>query len=53
MLNPENALVWHQTVLNWINKYVGLPPVPGSPEDMFGSNKGAPLEKRVAEMSLS
>ena len=53
MLNPENALVWHQTVLNWINKYVGLPPIPGSPENMFEPNKGAPLEKRVAEMSLS
>ena len=53
MLNPENALVWHKTVLNWINKYVRLPPVPGSPEDMFESNKGTPLEKPVAGMSLS
>jgi dipeptidyl aminopeptidase/acylaminoacyl peptidase len=25
ILNPENSLVWHKTVLNWINKYVGLP----------------------------
>jgi dipeptidyl aminopeptidase/acylaminoacyl peptidase len=26
VLNPENSLVWHKTVLDWINKYVGLPP---------------------------
>ncbi|QIW95886.1 hypothetical protein AMS68_001404 [Peltaster fructicola] len=26
VLKPENSLVWHKTVLNWINKYVGLPP---------------------------
>ncbi|CAG8027630.1 unnamed protein product [Penicillium salamii] len=25
VLNPENSLLWHRTVLNWINKYVGLP----------------------------
>jgi dipeptidyl aminopeptidase/acylaminoacyl peptidase len=27
VLKPENGLVWHETVLDWINKYVGLPPV--------------------------
>ena len=27
VLNPENSLVWHQTVFNWINKHVGLPPI--------------------------
>lgn len=26
VLKPENSLVWHKVVLNWINKYVGLPP---------------------------
>lgn len=26
VLKPENSLVWHKTVLNWINKYAGLPP---------------------------
>ena len=26
VLKPENSLVWHHTVLNWINKFVGLPP---------------------------
>ena len=25
VLAPENSLVWHKVVLNWINKYVGLP----------------------------
>ncbi|KAI9373192.1 Alpha/Beta hydrolase protein [Aspergillus egyptiacus] len=25
VLNPENALMWHYTVFNWINKHVGLP----------------------------
>lgn len=27
VLKPENSLVWHKVVLNWINKHVGLPPV--------------------------
>ena len=26
ILKPENGLVWYETVLNWMNKYVGLPP---------------------------
>ncbi len=26
VLKPENSLVWHKVVLNWINKHVGLPP---------------------------
>jgi len=25
VLKPENSLVWHKVVLNWINKFVGLP----------------------------
>ncbi|KLJ11319.1 hypothetical protein EMPG_13414 [Blastomyces silverae] len=25
VLKPENSLVWYRTVLNWINKHVGLP----------------------------
>ncbi|GAM90964.1 hypothetical protein ANO11243_090110 [Dothideomycetidae sp. 11243] len=25
VLKPENSLVWHKTVLNWINKFTGLP----------------------------
>ncbi|PGH07760.1 hypothetical protein AJ80_07965 [Polytolypa hystricis UAMH7299] len=27
VLKPENSLVWHRTVLNWVNKFVGLEPV--------------------------
>lgn len=27
VLNPENSLVWHQAVFNWINTHVGLPPI--------------------------
>ena len=26
VLKEENSLVWHTVVLNWINKFVGLPP---------------------------
>jgi len=26
VLKHENSLVWHTVVLNWINKFVGLPP---------------------------
>ena len=26
VLKPENSLVWHKVVLNWINHYAGLPP---------------------------
>ncbi|KAH7123767.1 dipeptidyl-peptidase-like protein V precursor [Dendryphion nanum] len=25
VLNPENSLLWHETVLDWINEHVGLP----------------------------
>jgi dipeptidyl aminopeptidase/acylaminoacyl peptidase len=25
VLKPENSLVWHKVVLNWINRFVGLP----------------------------
>jgi dipeptidyl aminopeptidase/acylaminoacyl peptidase len=25
VLKPENSLVWHKTVLDWLNNYVGLP----------------------------
>lgn len=32
VLNPENSLMWHRTVLNWINKYVGLPAVSEEPD---------------------
>ncbi|KAJ5664720.1 hypothetical protein N7462_011533 [Penicillium macrosclerotiorum] len=32
VLNPENSLMWHRTVINWINKYVGLSPISEEPD---------------------
>lgn len=46
VLNPENSLLWHRTVINWINKYVGLPAL----DD--GQAK-APLVRQIAKASLS
>lgn len=34
VLNPENSLVWHQTVFNFINKYSGI-----TEESATSSNK--------------
>ncbi|KAI5308653.1 hypothetical protein KEM55_005196, partial [Ascosphaera atra] len=28
VLKPENSLVWHNTVLTWINRFVDLPSLP-------------------------
>ncbi|CAD0085932.1 unnamed protein product [Aureobasidium mustum] len=42
VLKPENSLVWHKVVLNWINKYAGLPPYCNDDEeseDFFGGFK--------------
>ncbi|KAK4984386.1 hypothetical protein LTR50_006641 [Elasticomyces elasticus] len=33
VLKPENSLLWHKVVLNWINKHVGLPPFSQEDED--------------------
>ncbi|KAJ5097615.1 hypothetical protein N7456_008336 [Penicillium angulare] len=38
VINPENSLLWHKTVLNWINKYVGLPPAADEPDLSSGMN---------------
>ena len=27
VLKPENSLVWHLVVINWVNKFVGLPKI--------------------------
>ncbi|KAJ5899859.1 Helicase C-terminal [Penicillium taxi] len=32
VLSPENSLLWHRTVFNWINKYVGISPVADQPD---------------------
>ena len=51
VLKPENSLAWHKVVLNWINKYVGLPPFtrqdPGDKE-FWGGEKEE--KKGLAEM---
>lgn len=51
VLRPENSLVWHKVVLNWINKHVGLP-VPYEDDesiDFFGGQRGA--NEDVIEMA--
>jgi dipeptidyl aminopeptidase/acylaminoacyl peptidase len=35
ILKPENSLVWHKTVLDWIDRDVGLPPFAG--QDLDGA----------------
>ena len=35
VLKEENSLVWHTVVLNWINRFVGLPPYKGEGEEGF------------------
>jgi len=35
VLKEENSLVWHTVVLNWINKFVGLPPYKGDGQEGF------------------
>ncbi|KAF2234528.1 alpha/beta-hydrolase [Viridothelium virens] len=34
VLKPENSMVWHRVVINWINRYVGLPAL-CKEEDIF------------------
>lgn len=36
VLNPENSLMWHRTVLNWVNKYTGSPAVTDEPDLSLG-----------------
>lgn len=46
VLKPENSLVWHKTVLDWINGFVGLPVVYGDEEgiEFFGGARGGAEE---------
>ncbi|KAK2782925.1 hypothetical protein FQN53_009526 [Emmonsiellopsis sp. PD_33] len=39
VLKPENSLVWHRTVINWINRFVGLPKLVEA-EGQEGDEKG-------------
>ena len=51
VLKPENSLVWHKVVLNWINKYVGLPPYTDedpSGEKFWGGSRAG--KEEVVEM---
>lgn len=51
VLNPENSLVWHHAVINWMNKHVGLPLLSSPYGDIFGSDK-AQLEQDMAKVTL-
>ncbi|KAE8151053.1 Alpha/Beta hydrolase protein [Aspergillus avenaceus] len=48
VLNPENSLLWHRTIFDWINKYVGLPPATSQRR----SEKSSDLSTGMANMSL-
>lgn len=50
VLNPENSLVWHHTVINWINRHVGLPPLVSRYVDMVGPSQ---LEQGMADVSIA
>ena len=51
VLKPENSLAWHKVVINWINKYAGLPPFttqdPDS-DEFWGGTRDA--KEEVTEM---
>ena len=49
VLKPENSLVWHKTVLNFINKHVGLPPFTDEDPDSDEYFGGVQEEKDKAE----
>lgn len=52
VIKPENSLVWHKVVLNWINKFVGLPLYCEQGEDseaFFGGTREA--KEEVVEMA--
>lgn len=48
VLKHENSLVWHTTVIDFINKFVGLPPLS---EQQDG--EGVPTEKTFMDLSQS
>lgn len=41
VINPENSLLWHNTVFNFINRHVGLPPAAEEPSLPSSMNKMA------------
>ncbi|SMR52933.1 unnamed protein product [Zymoseptoria tritici ST99CH_1E4] len=51
VLKPENSLLWHKVVLNWINKYAGLPAFAEEgeeSEELYGGFREA--KKEVEDM---
>lgn len=51
VLSPENSLLWHRTVINWINKYVGLPLISESAGNPFKSSDKAQLD--ISQLSIT
>ncbi|ERF72295.1 hypothetical protein EPUS_02182 [Endocarpon pusillum Z07020] len=54
VLGHENSLVWHTVVIDWINKYVGLPPLRDKEarEEVEGCRKDAVRRSVAEEMKL-
>ena len=50
VLKEENSLVWHTVVLNWINKYAGLPPYKEEREQGFDIENKGPVREKEGEM---
>ncbi|CAK1363967.1 Dipeptidyl-peptidase 5 [Cercospora beticola] len=52
VLKPENSLVWHKVVLNWINHYAGLPPYAEEDEESIDFLGGVKEDKEeLVEMA--
>lgn len=47
MLKPENSLVWHREVLDWINKYSGIADEEKGTAEEEGDGKCAVVERWV------
>lgn len=53
VLKPENSLVWHKVVLNWINHYADLPPYAEEDEDSDEFFGGLRESEEIVEMEGS
>ncbi|KAH8689111.1 dipeptidyl aminopeptidases-like protein [Talaromyces proteolyticus] len=51
VLQPENSLVWHYSVINWINKYVGLPALSTTHHEAIFPRVDA-TEKKITSIPL-
>ncbi|PKY06992.1 oligopeptidase family protein [Aspergillus campestris IBT 28561] len=52
VLNPENALMWHHTIFNFINRHVGLPPAM-DPNSVPVSNNRGTIDRDVAKLAMN